>query len=136
MSALGQKPTCAAQNAMSALASIATAKADIRKSSCLLYPRKRTCAVQLGMSALGQKRTFRHPLDHLVGAQYIDGGIVRPSAVAVSAFSAITSCIIGNSPLPRSEPERVFTSGQPAIADEILGIERRCFTASLPGART
>jgi hypothetical protein len=24
------------------------------KWSCLLYPRKRTCAVQLGMSALGQ----------------------------------------------------------------------------------
>jgi hypothetical protein len=33
--------------------------------------------VQPEMSALGQKRTFRHPLDHLVGAQYIDGGIVR-----------------------------------------------------------
>ena len=60
---------------------------------------------------------------------------VRPSAVAVSAFSAITSCI-GKSPSPRSEPERVFTSSQPAIADEILGIERRCFTASLLGART
>jgi hypothetical protein len=25
--------------------------------SCPLYPRKRTCAVQLGMSALGQKQT-------------------------------------------------------------------------------
>src|SRR4030095_5991651 len=29
-----------------------------RKKSCPLYPRKQTCAVQLGMSALGQKRTF------------------------------------------------------------------------------
>ena len=38
---------------MSALPPIATAKADIRNSPCLLYPRKRTCAVQLGMSALG-----------------------------------------------------------------------------------
>src|SRR5262245_43672234 len=28
------------------------------KWSCPLYPQKRTCAVQLGMSALGQKRTF------------------------------------------------------------------------------
>jgi hypothetical protein len=28
-----------------------------RKKACPLYPRKRTCAVQLGMSALGQKRT-------------------------------------------------------------------------------
>ena len=25
---------------------------------CPLYPRKRTCAAQLGMSALGHKRTF------------------------------------------------------------------------------
>jgi PAS domain S-box-containing protein len=46
MSALGQKLTYAVQNAMSALASIATAKADIRKRSRPLYPRKRTCAVQ------------------------------------------------------------------------------------------
>jgi hypothetical protein len=38
MSALGQKRTFAPQK------------------SCLLYPRKRTCAAQLGMSALGQKR--------------------------------------------------------------------------------
>jgi hypothetical protein len=52
--ALGQKQTYAAQKAMSALPSIATAKADFRTRSCLLYPRKRTCAVQLGMSAKGQ----------------------------------------------------------------------------------
>src|SRR5262245_41004956 len=57
MSALGQKQTCALQNVMSALHPIATAKAKFRESSCLLYPRKRKCAVQLGMSALGQKRT-------------------------------------------------------------------------------
>jgi len=57
MSALGQKPTYALQQAMSALHPIATAKADFRTRSCLLYPRKRTCAVRSGMSALGQKRT-------------------------------------------------------------------------------
>src|ERR1051326_5516303 len=51
MSALGRKPTHAMQQRMSALGSIATAKADIRKSSCLLCPRKRTCAVQTPMSA-------------------------------------------------------------------------------------
>src|SRR5262249_16452414 len=28
-----------------------------QKSPCLLYPRKRTCAVHLPMSTLGQKRT-------------------------------------------------------------------------------
>ena len=54
MSALGQKPTCAAQKAMSALHPIATAKADSRKWSCPLYPRKQTCALQLQMSAKGQ----------------------------------------------------------------------------------
>jgi len=45
MSALGQKQTYAVQNGMSALAPIATVKADIRKRSCLLSLRKRTCAV-------------------------------------------------------------------------------------------
>src|SRR5262245_47809171 len=38
------------------------------KKSCPLYPRKRTCAVQKAMSAMGQKRTFRDSLDQLVGA--------------------------------------------------------------------
>src|SRR5262249_34257954 len=57
ISALGQKQTCAAHKLMSALPPKATAKADIRKRSCLLYTRKRTCAVQSEMSALGQKQT-------------------------------------------------------------------------------
>src|SRR5262252_2411276 len=48
MSALGHKRTYALQEAMSALPPIATAKADLHKRSCPLYPRKRTCAVQLG----------------------------------------------------------------------------------------
>jgi hypothetical protein len=54
MSALGQKQTYAPQQAMSALRPIATTKADICQWACPLYPRKRTCAVQTGMSALGQ----------------------------------------------------------------------------------
>jgi hypothetical protein len=37
-------------------------KSGFRTRSCLLYPRKRTCAVHLLMSALGQKRTSTwHP---------------------------------------------------------------------------
>src|SRR5262245_41544654 len=60
MSALGQKQTFALQEAMSALLPIATAKADFRTMSCLLYPSKRTCAVQKPMSALGQKQTSRN----------------------------------------------------------------------------
>ena len=39
MSALGHKRTYAVQQPMSALLSIATAKADFRRRSCLLYPR-------------------------------------------------------------------------------------------------
>src|SRR5215510_14180752 len=54
MSALGHKQTYALQKAMSALPPIATAKADIGKRSCPLYPRKQTCAVQGAMSAKGQ----------------------------------------------------------------------------------
>jgi hypothetical protein len=45
-------------NTMSALHPIATAKAKFRKRQCLLYPQKRTCAVQEAMSAKGQKRTW------------------------------------------------------------------------------
>jgi len=62
----GQKQTCAALRHVR-LAPIATAKADIGKLSCLLYPRKRTCAVQLGMSALGQQRTWRYLFNRLGG---------------------------------------------------------------------
>src|SRR5262245_46486173 len=54
MSALGQKQTYAAHKPMSALPPTATAKADMTVCGCLLYPQKRTCAVQTGMSALGQ----------------------------------------------------------------------------------
>ena len=45
---------------------MATAKADIRARSCLLCPRKRTCAVHQLMSALGQKRTFGDRVAELV----------------------------------------------------------------------
>ena len=54
---MGQKQTYAVHKRMSALPPIATAKADSRGRSCLLYPRKRTCAPRKLMSALGQKRT-------------------------------------------------------------------------------
>src|SRR5262245_58906552 len=45
MSALGHKPTYAVQNVMSDLPPIATAKAEFRKSPCLLQPRKQIYAV-------------------------------------------------------------------------------------------
>jgi hypothetical protein len=59
MSALGQKQTYAPQKRMSALPPIATAKADFRNGPCPLYPRKRTCAVQLGMFALPPKADIK-----------------------------------------------------------------------------
>jgi hypothetical protein len=81
------KQTYAAQQIMSALPPIATAKADICASSCPLYPRKRTCAVQTGMSALGQKRT--HALQQTIFYSMTSsarstsvGGTVRLSALA------------------------------------------------------
>ena len=67
LSALGQKQTYAVHKGMSALS--ATAKADSRKRSCLLYPRKRTCAAHKPMSAKCQKRTWTELFDHLVGAE-------------------------------------------------------------------
>jgi hypothetical protein len=36
---------------------------------CPLYPQERTCAAQQPMSAMGEKRTLRHLLDHLVGTR-------------------------------------------------------------------
>src|SRR5215813_11796035 len=83
MSALGQKRTHAVQQRMSALPPIATAKADIRKSSCLLYPQKRTCAVQEAMSALGQKRTSAIYSITSSARCWSGTGTSKPSALAV-----------------------------------------------------
>jgi len=52
---MGQKRTCAPQNAMSALPSIATAKADSHKRSCPLYPQERTGAVPPREFSIGVK---------------------------------------------------------------------------------
>ena len=51
MSASGQKQTCAVHQSMSALPTIATAKADSRERSCPLYPRKETSPSVIGISA-------------------------------------------------------------------------------------
>ena len=73
LSALGQKQTYAVQQPMSALPSIATAKADMCQWSCPLYAQKQTCAVQLGMSAVGQSGLMHRSkqlslFNYLVGA--------------------------------------------------------------------
>src|SRR5262249_18007445 len=74
--------TCSAL-ALCALPPIATAKADSRKRSCLLHPRKQTCAVQEGMFALGQKRIslwqqlVRETL-HAAGHRCLDTGEIIP----------------------------------------------------------
>src|SRR5262249_9218820 len=78
MSALGQKQTCAVQNGMSALLRIATAKGDFPQKSCPLYPRKETCAAQLGKSGhLGNRS-----ITSLACASNAAGTAV-PSALAV-----------------------------------------------------
>ena len=55
MSALGQKQTCAVQAGMSALPPIATAKADSRRRSCLLYPPKADLCGALADVCFGPK---------------------------------------------------------------------------------
>jgi len=69
MSALGQKQTFAPQKAMSALPSIATAKADSRARSCPLYPRKRTFMSAIGLSGKGHKRISLSPKSQLAHRQ-------------------------------------------------------------------
>ena len=57
-------------------------------------PRKRTCAVQLGMSALGQKRTLTRLLDHFVRAGEQGWWNFRArylSAIAIQIIIAIPS---------------------------------------------
>jgi hypothetical protein len=78
MSALGQKQAYAAQKSMSALHPIATAKANIRTRSCPLYPQKQTCAVQTGMSAMGQERTFGFNLLRDQGRERRVVGMLKP----------------------------------------------------------
>jgi hypothetical protein len=71
------------QEAMSALPRIATAKADSRKTSCPLYPRKQTCAVQLRMSAKGQKRTLQTSLNCFRRREQPVSVNVRPNVFVV-----------------------------------------------------
>ena len=52
------------------------------RTKCPLYPQKQTCAVQLGMSALGQKRTWRYSITSSA-KEIRPGGIVNPRALAV-----------------------------------------------------
>jgi|SRR5262245_40416278 len=119
MSALGHKQTYAPQQAMSALPPIATEKADFRKRSCLLYPRKQTCAAHPLMSALGQKRTSapqqreRYSITSSAAVSRVVG-TVSPSAFAVlrlivssNLVGACTGSSAGFAPLecgPHSPP--------------------------------
>jgi len=62
------------------------AKYPVLSAACPLYPRKRTCAVQLGMSALGQQRTSR--------PGYFTGGALLCEyrrCAATSQSSSVTS---------------------------------------------
>jgi hypothetical protein len=108
MSALGQKQTCASQKVMSALLPIATAKADLRKTSCPLYSRKRACAVQ--MSAKGHKRTSvsMWPLcaSRAVQSETIDAttdhDIVQPLTIRLLGFNFFGGRILPFVTVPKS----------------------------------
>ena len=101
MSALGQKWTFASQKVVSALPCIATMKAYSRKRSGLLYPRKRTCAVQLAMSALGHKRTFGHYAT--VRQTYVSG--IEPIDLSAGRVCPPHPSAFGN--LPRGNPRNL-----------------------------
>ena len=87
MSALGQKQTYALQQAMSALHPIATAKADLRKKPCPLYPRKRTCAVQLAHVCFVPRADIdlHYSITASACASSV-GGTMTPRALAVLRF--------------------------------------------------
>ena len=71
---------------MSALPPIATAKADSRKRSCLLYPRKRTCAVQLAYVCFGPEADIT-TFDQLINWMSIALAVLRriPGAYAFAS---------------------------------------------------
>src|SRR6478752_9155351 len=60
------------------------------QTQCPLYPRKRTCAVQLAMSALGQQRTLTYSITSSVRASSA-GGTDIPKALAVFKLRASSS---------------------------------------------
>ena len=79
-----QADICAATSHVCFTPPIATAKANFRTRSCPLYPRKRTCAMQLGMSALGLIADIRRTYSITSSAnKRKDSGIVRPRFLAV-----------------------------------------------------
>ena len=68
MSALGQKPTYALQQAMSALHPIATAKANFRKGPCPLYPPKADMFSATAHVCFGPIPDIPTLFDHFIGA--------------------------------------------------------------------
>jgi hypothetical protein len=91
MSALGQKRTYAAQQVMSALPPIATAKADFRARSCALYPQsghvqcKNPCPLWAKSGLMRCNKKDRYSITSSARAIRL-GGTVRPSAFAVFRF--------------------------------------------------
>ena len=125
MSALGQKQTRAAQYAMSALPPIATAKADFSKPSCLLSPRKRTCAVHTLRSALGQKRTCSSENRKSASRRSLLSPVCCfGHAASAAAFFFLRQPSRANAPTPVAKSGSAAGSGVVASARE---------NASIPG---
>ena len=77
--------------------------------ACPLYPRKRTCAAQLGMSALCQKRTLRYLFDHLISPP--DQSVGDVDAERLGGFE-IDHQLTQMAPLAESLSVRVFILGR------------------------
>src|SRR5262245_23575391 len=74
------------------------AKTAARVDRCPLYPRKQTCAVQKGMSAMGQKRTCAM---NSVTLSFGLGRVAQPAAQAARGFGAPCACPARRSRDPR-----------------------------------
>src|SRR5262249_53711462 len=96
MSALGHKQTYAVQQPMSALPPIATAKADIRKRSCIRFTPESGHGQRNSLCPLWANSGHRD--DHSIASSVTDssdGGTVRSSVFAVlrlMANSKVTVC--------------------------------------------
>src|SRR5262249_33074303 len=74
---------------------------DWSADRCPLYPQKRTCAVQLGMSALDQKRTLQPSSLYRFNDACLPGSQEHPSDVNQSPVGFLQKCHYYSSVLPR-----------------------------------
>src|SRR5262245_17565632 len=131
MSALGQKQTFAVQKGTSALPPIATAKADMRKWSCPLYPPKADMWGATSDVCFGPKAdiTFEFNRDNLPGRRLLPGAVDgdtsdRSARVQYPALQAVTWPLIAHAQ-QTNNPFRIgyVPLGLPTNAADQLWVE-------------